>query len=214
MKEDCIYFGICEDECPNVCIKYSEMNYLLKMSNIPKSRQCIHRLKPDVCDIQAFEQLAEIQQNIVDFVEDGKILYLYSNHCGNGKTTWTIKMMLQYFDEVWEGNCLEPRGVFVNIPSFLNKIKITISNPDSEFDMLRANIEKVDLVVFDDISAGLSAYDYSNLYSYIDSRSFQNKAMIFTSNYSPNELRDVLGERITSRICNGINIELKGGDNR
>jgi len=214
MKEDCIYLGLCENECPNVCIKYSEMSYLLKMSGIPKNRQCIHRLKPDECDIQAFEKLAEIQSNIVDFTDSGGILYIYSNRCGNGKTTWTIKMMLQYFNEIWEGNCLEPRGVFINIPSFLNKIKSTISYPDSDFEALRANIERVDLVVFDDISAGLSQYDYSNLYSYIDSRSFQGKAMIFTSNYSPSELKSIMGERITSRICNGINIEIKGGDMR
>ena len=30
MHDDCFYKGIgfCENECPNLCIRYSEMNYL------------------------------------------------------------------------------------------------------------------------------------------------------------------------------------------
>ena len=91
------------------------------MSNIPQSQQCIHRLKPDECDVPAFEKLADIQNNIVDFTKNGGLLYIYSKICGNGKTTWTIKMMLQYFNEIWRGNCLEPRGIFVNVPTFIKK---------------------------------------------------------------------------------------------
>lgn len=215
MDNECIYLGICKKECPNICVQRSEMNYLLKTSNIPKSQQRMHRLKPDECDLPAFEKLAEIQSNIVEFTEHGDLLYIYSEICGNGKTTWTIKLMLQYFNEIWEGNCLEPRGVFINVPTFINKSKAVISNPDPAFDDLRALIPRVDLVVFDDVTVSrLSDYDYSLLLSLIDERIFQNKAMIFTGNIYPDVLHEVLGQRLASRICQGINIELKGVDMR
>ena len=215
-NSDCIYKGICEEECPSVCVEWVEMKYMLNHSNIPKKQQCIHRLKPDDCDIPAFEKLSDIQMNIGKFTENGGILYIYSNTCGNGKTTWTIKMLLQYFQEVWEGNGLTVRGLFINVPQFLNKAKAAISKPDPEFEELRSHLETADLVIFDDVSAmgNMSGYDYTTLYSYIDSRSFQNMAMIFTGNHSPEELQKVLGERIASRICQGINIELKGRDMR
>lgn len=215
-NSNCIYQGLCDHECPSTCIQWVVMKYLLKHSNIPKSKQKIHRLRPAECDISAFEKLSEIQMNIEDFTNNGGILYIYSKQCGNGKTTWSIKMLLQYFNEIWEGNGLNVRGVFVNVPSFLIKCKAVISKPDDEFEELRENLSNVDLVVFDDISAlgNLSSFDYTNLYSYIDSRCFKEKAMILTGNHTPEQLSEILGDRLASRICSGINIELKGCDMR
>ena len=102
-------------------------------------------------------------------------------------------MLLQYFNEVWEGNGLNIRGLFINVPQFLNKSKAVISKPDPEFEELRNNLETADLVVFDDVSAlaNMSGYDYTTLYSYIDSRSFQNMAMIY---------RKSLTERVAKNI--------------
>lgn len=214
-NSNCIYKSVCEKECPSTCVQWAEMKYLLKTSNIPKKQQCIHRLKPDECDIPAFEKLADIQMNIEQFTDDGGILYIYSRTCGNGKTTWSIKMLLQYFNEVWEGNGLEKRGLFINVPTYINKTKAVMSHPDPEFEQLRLDIPKVDLVVFDDVTvAKLSDYDYTVLFSLIDERVFQQKAMIFTGNVPPKDLEQFFGSRLSSRICQGINIELKGSDMR
>lgn len=215
-NSNCIYQGLCDHDCPSTCIQWVEMKYLLNHSNIPESKQKIHRLRPAECDIPAFEKLSDIQMDIEDFTNNGGILYIYSKQCGNGKTTWSIKMLLQYFNEIWDGNGLRTRGVFVNVPTFLTKCKAVISNPDDNFEQLREDMMNVDLVVFDDISAigNMSGYDYTNLYSYIDSRCFQEKAMIFTGNHTPDDLKTILGDRLASRICQGINIELKGSDMR
>lgn len=214
-NSNCIYKGLCDHECPSTCIQWVEMKYMLKHSNIPIKQRCVHRLRPDECDIPAFKKLSEIQMDIENFVDKGGILYLYSKQCGNGKTTWSIKMLLQYFNEVWNGNGLRERGLFINVPSYINKTKAVMSNPDNDFEELRNNIPKVDLVVFDDVTvARLSDYDYSVLFSLIDERVFQNKAIIFTGNVSPQDLHSVLGPRLASRICQGINIELKGLDRR
>ena len=211
----CIYKGLCDHECPSTCIQWVEMKYMLKYSNIPISQQCIHRLRPDECDISAFEKLSDIQMDIEAFTNNGGILYIYSRQCGNGKTTWSIKMLLQYFNEVWDGNGLNIRGIFVNVPTYINRTKSVINRPNEEFEELRENIPKVDLVVFDDVTvARMSDYDYSVLFSLIDERLFQHKAIIFTGNVSPEDLSSIFGDRLTSRICQGINIELKGRDMR
>lgn len=215
MHEDCIYKSVCEIECKNLCIRYATMKYLLSKSGIPQSQQTIHRLVPDECDVSAFETLANIQMNILDFVDNGELLYLHSKQVGNGKTTWTIKLMLQYFNEIWYTSGFNQKGLFINVPSFLNKAKLVISKPDEEFDKLRSKIPDIDLVIFDDITATkMSNYDYTTLLSYIDQRIFNGKSTIFTGNYSPNDLSDIVGDRLASRICSGITIELKGKDMR
>lgn len=215
MHEDCIYKEVCKTECKNLCIRYSEMSYLLQTSNLPKSQWGFHKLFPDECDVPAFEKLADIQMNIKQFVDEGNILYLYSKQVGNGKTTWTVKMLLQYFNEIWAGNGFNKRGLFINVPTFLNKTKQVISKPDKEFDELRSIIPDIDLVIFDDITATkMSNYDYTTLLSLIDQRVFQQKCCIFTGNIPKNNLSENVGDRIASRICSGTIIELKGQDMR
>ena len=215
MHDDCIYKQICTSECDKFCVRYSEMSYLLKTSNLPKSQQCFHRLQPDNCDLPAFEKLADIQMNIEQFVNDGNLLYLYSKQVGNGKTTWMVKLLLQYFHEVWVCNGFTERGIFINVPTYLMQCKNAISTPDSKLPKIQNALMHDDLVILDDIAVtSLSAYDYSTLYGYIDSRLFANKAMFFTGNYAPEELKSILGERLASRIANGVVIELKGKDMR
>ena len=118
MYEDCIYKEVCSNDCENMCLRYLEMKYMLDNSNIPKDRQKIVKLVPDDCDYNSFVKLAEIQESIGNFVKNGSSLYIYSNTCGNGKTTWSIKLMLQYFDSVWAGNSFTKRGLFLNVPEF------------------------------------------------------------------------------------------------
>lgn len=213
--EDCIYKDVCQQECSESCVRYLEMNYLLKHSNIPKARQCRHRLYPEDCDLAAFRQLADIQRNIIDFVNGDNSLYLHSYNCGNGKTTWSVKLMLQYFDKIWSGNGFRCRGLFINIPTFLSKCKDVISYPDEEFESMRRMIPEVDLVVFDDISVSrLSDFDHTTLLNYADQRVFNGKTTIYTGNVRPDELCNTIGQRLASRINRGYVIELKGLDRR
>lgn len=213
--ENCLYKDICENECKKACLRYTEMSYLLKHSNIPKAKQKINRLEPEDCDMKAFETLANIRDNIVEFTDRGNSLYIYSNTCGNGKTTWSIKLLLQYFNEMWAGNGFVKRGVFISVPTFLYQCKENISRPTIEFEILKQDLMNVDLVVWDDISATrLSEYDYSLLFAILDNRILSSKANIFTGNVKPENLKSTLGDRLASRILESITIELKGGDRR
>ena len=141
-------------------------------------------------------------------------MYIWGKHTGNGKTSWSLKILLRFFNDIWAGNGLRVRGKFVHVPTMLLKMK-DFNNPLSQ--EYKNDILNCDLVVFDDIaSAGISQYDLSQLILAIDHRFLYEKSTIYTSNLSPNELQSALGERLASRIVgsNTVKIELKGADKR
>lgn len=186
-------------------------------SNIPKNLQMPKKLIPDKCDIRKFEELAEIKSNILDFVKQGKNLYIGGVSAGTGKTSWSIKLLLKYFDEVWAGNGFKIRGIFIHVPTFLLKCK-DFNNKDEEFEELKRNILSVDLVVWDDIaSTDISAYDYAQLLSYLDGRCNEGKSNIYTGNLvSDNAMMKALGAKLTSRIfaSSTEKVFFTGGDKR
>lgn len=196
-------------------LRFQEMMYMINTSNVP-IKLIGTKLIPENKDYDNFIRLANIQSNILEFVEEGNSLYLYSDACGNGKTTWSIKLMLQYFNEVWACNNFKERGLFINVPTFLSKIKSVISNPDSDFERLRELIDSVDIVVWDDIATSkLSDFDYNTLLTYIDKRTVERKCNIYTGNVEPKKLDNYLGQRLSSRVLNHSTvIELKGEDRR
>ena len=218
-NQECWYKEVCladVSECNN-CIKFIEMKNLMETSGLPKARQCPQQLTAPREDAEAYKQLAEIKADIVRFVEQGANLYIASEKTGNGKTSWAIKLLLRYFDQIWSGNGLNVRGLFVHIPTFLLKSK-DFKSTDPEFEQLKRNLLKVDLVVWDDIaSTSISTYDYSQLLMYIDARILNGKSNIFTGNYpTMDKLTERLGAKLASRIFsqNTHIVTFKGGDMR
>ena len=204
--KECWYENVCDNyttDCTKTCPKYIEMKFLMDNSGIPKSKQRPITLTPYQCDLQAFQRLAEIKDNIVDFVEQGKNLYITSESVGTGKTSWALKLLMRYFEEVWEGNGLEVRGVIVHVPTFLLKCK-DFKTVDEEFEKLKRLLLEVDLVVWDDIGGvTLSGYDYAQLLMFLDARDFSDLANIYTSNITTREgFSNALGAKITSRVWN------------
>ena len=215
----CWYKGCCGkegDECRANCLRYMEMDYLTSTSNIPRKMQYPVSLTPSKQDIQAFVRLKNIKDNIVEFVQEGHNLYLYSTNFGNGKTTWATKLMLKYFDDIWAGNGFKCRGIFVHVPTFLTKLKENIGRKDSEFESLRDKLLAVDLVIWDDIAATtMGDYDHANLLTYIDQRKLAGLSNIYTGNMGESQLRNALGNRLSSRVWNdSVIIELVGADRR
>lgn len=219
-KEECWYKEVCNkynsEECCASCIRYLEMYHLLNKSLLPKNKQRPIPLYPDDIDIDAFNYLKSYKDNIVTHINNGDNLYLYGNVAGNGKTSWSIKIMLKYFNEIWSGNGFKERAYFIHVPTFLNNLKNNISNKDEAFEQLKQNLLKVDLVIWDDIaSTSLSNYDYSNLLTYIDQRTLSGLSNIYTGNLNHDELTQAVGERLSSRIYDYSNVvELKGNSRR
>lgn len=210
---DCWYAQSCEDDCSK-CVVYPQMKWQFDNSGLPKSKYMPIKLKPQSNDRRAFEKLADIRENIEDFVEQGKNLYICGEIPGNGKTSWAIKMLQTYFHYVAEGNMFEVKGMFVSVPDLLLRLK-DFSNPVS--NEYKENLRNTDLLILDDIAVtGLSQYDYLQLFTLIDSRMLAGKSIIFTSNVTDiKKLEEVIGERLASRVFgNSIIVEIKGGDMR
>ena len=213
-KEDCWYKSVCTYEPCTNCIRYVEMKYLMEHSGLSKKRQKPIKLN-GAYDQKAFKLLDEIRLDIVNFVESGESLYLYSEHTGNGKTSWSIKLLLRYFDQIWAGNGFRQRGYFISVPAFLNQVK-NFSDERARQKLIKT-LSTVDLVVWDDIaSTKLSDYDIQQLLVVVDQRIADGLANIYTGNItSRDKLEIALGDRLASRIWNTSTlVEFKGKDRR
>lgn len=215
-NNDCIYSEVCQlDECTD-CIRYLEMSALLRESRLPKSLQKIITLYPEDVDYDAFVRLRDIKDNITDHINNGNFnLLLYSKNTGNGKTSWAAKMLLKYFDDIWAGNGLFRRALFLNVPNFLVRSK-NFGIIDSDIADIKTLLIDAKVVVWDDIaSTKISDYDNTQLLNYIEYRISNNRANIYTANIGGLPLQDVLGNRLYSRIWNNsTRVELRGRDMR
>lgn len=217
---ECWYVDTCKkDKQPcNTCPQYIEMSYLMTHCNLPKAKQKIIRLTAPECDKAAYARLREIGDNMEDFVYAGKNLYLGSASTGSGKTSWAIKLMHNYFNQIWNGNGLRERALFISVPMFLMECK-NFESDNEDFIALREQLKTIDLVIWDDVaSTDISPYDYLMLLAYIDHRRLSELANIFTSNYANrDDLLNAVGDRLTSRIWSLNSTEViifKSGDIR
>lgn len=213
MREDCWYKDVCTRETCDACIRFMEMSYLMDNSGIPKKKQMPSSLTAGI-DINEFEYLANIKNDIVNWVNEGNNLYICSEFTGNGKTSWAIKLLLKYFDSVWAGNGFRARGYFVHTPTFLTMLK-DFDNEDIK--KLKLMLTTVDVVVWDDIAGSkLSDYDISQLLIYVDQRNLQELANIYTGNIvTMDNLIECVGNRLASRIWQYSDIvQFKAKDKR
>ena len=201
--QSCWYKRICTEQCSENCIRYKLMYSLFKQSNLPEA---LWNYKELVChekDLQVYKQLQAKSDAILNFIESGNNLYIYSENCGNGKTTWAIRLMYSYFDKIWHKSCFDCKALFVSVPKFLYNCKRSISQDVKGFEELCNLISEVDLVIWDDIGEmKASDYEHQILFQYIDDRINSKKSNIYTSNKNKEQLEDVLGVRLASRIYN------------
>lgn len=206
----------CEDE--GGCLILFKLNYLYDEAGVSiKQRKHLQlRVDDDGTDLAEFKKLKDIQDNIMNFVKDGKQLYIHSRNVGCGKTSWALRLLQTYFKKIWLSTDLTCRGLFINVPALLLALKDNISVRSEYVAHIRDNILTADIVIWDDIGTkAASNFEHEHLFSMIDQRMNLGKCNIFTSNLDDAELNDALGDRLGSRICNAsINIAFKGGDKR
>ena len=202
--QNCWYKRICQEKCSENCIRYKMIYALFRQSQLPEALWEYKDLvaKPEG-DVNAFIQLKNISNKIDMFVEQGQNLYIYSNNAGNGKTTWAIRLMYSYFDKIWHKSCLDCKALFVSVPKFLYNCKRSISQEVKGFEELCQLISEVDLVIWDDIGiAKVTDYEHQILFQYIDDRLNARKSNIYTSNKNREQLEELIGDRLASRVYN------------
>lgn len=215
-NSECWYVESCSDDCDR-CVIYDQLKWQMEHSGLPKAKQkpiSLYITDNNQSDRKAFQRLASIRENIVEFIEQGKNLYICSSETGNGKTSWAIKMLHTYFHYKAVGNYENLKGMFVSTADLLLKLK-DFNNPIPQ--SYKNNLEQVDLVVWDDIAlTNMTQYDYTQFYSIIDKRMLAEKSNIFTTNCTDVErLAELIGAKVASRIYRSSEIiELKGMDMR
>lgn len=200
------------------CLKLFKINALYEKTLLSeKQRQHIVLFHDaDGTDYDKFVQLKSVETNIMDFVNNGKSLYLHSSRCGNGKTAWSVRLIQAYIDRIWADSDLTCRALFINVPKFLLALKDSISNPSEYINFIKENILTADLVVWDELGIkNCTQFEFENLLNMINSRIDLGKSNIYTSNLSREELLERVGERLYSRIINlSYDVELNGVDKR
>lgn len=220
VNSNCFYINNCSlcdtEDCSKSCIRYLEMNNLLSKSRIPERLQKPIQLVAPEEDVQAFAFLTTYAREIESYVKRGSNIVLYSQNTGNGKTSWAIKLMINYFNQVWNGNGFRTRGVFVHVPTYIADKKNSISDGSSNIAELEKELRLADLIILDDLGTNkMTEYDISLLTSLIDSRIINGKSMIVTTNCNKKELTNILGARIADRIYNtSITVTFKSKSKR
>lgn len=87
--------------------------------------------------------------------------------------------------------------------------------PDESHSIALMDMQAVDLLVLDDLGSG-KATDWTDdtLYRLIDTRWSHQRPTIATTNLHADEIRDVLDERVVSRLACGVQVALTAADRR
>lgn len=206
---------ITNEECRKDCIRYNSMLKLVQESGLPNHLIYPITLNPTANEVDSYELLKDIKDKVEIFVERGKCLYIYSNICGNGKTTWASKIMLSYFNKTWALSSFIKKGIFIYTPELINRLKTQYLNNESLSEEIY-QLKNTNLLILDDLGVTeFSSNDLNNLLEIIDYRINNNKSIIFTSNLDKDALLKKFGGRLTSRVFNNsIQVELGGFDRR
>ena len=218
--QTCYMYNNCNHkDCESdFCLRKYKMDslYSAALLSDAQKQHITLRVDADGTDLEQFKQLAQIEQNICKFIEEGKNLYLHSATPGNGKSSWSLRLIEAYFNKIWARSEPRCRVLFISVPRFLLALKDNISAKSNYVEYIKENVLDADLVIFDDVAAKVgSEFEISHLLSIIDNRITLGKSNIYTSNLNRQQLYSALGERLTSRIANmSIDIELFGSDKR
>jgi DNA replication protein DnaC len=216
----CFLYDICnhKDCDKDFCLRKYKMDSLYSAALLTDShkKHITLRVDADGTDLEQFKRLADIEQNIVSFINEGKNLYLHSANCGNGKSSWSLRLAEAYFNKIWARTEAKCRVLFISVPRFLLALKDDITTKNAYVAYIKENVLEADLVIWDDIAAKMgSEFELTHLLNIIDNRLALGKSNIYTSNLNRQQLYTALGERLTSRIANmSTDIELFGADKR
>lgn len=208
--------GNCGDA--EFCVKLFKLDTLYNNSLLSDNQRTRLNLYIDAdgTDREEFQKLKDIEKDILNFVSSGENLYIYSSTCGNGKSSWSIRLIQAYFNKCWSFSDLGCSALFISVPRFFLSLKDSISETNEYVEHIKRYVLDAPLVVWDDIATkSLTSYEHEHLLNLIDSRINKKLSNIYTSNISTQDLQKLVGDRLASRIVNkSIPIELRGRDKR
>lgn len=203
---DCPYRNICKDktsngDCYKLCSKLNEIDTLFHNANIPRAYLQPIVLYPDDIDLDMYELLSTIKGAIVDLVEQGYTMTIQSRYKGNGKTSWGIKILQNYLHNVWSEPGGRTRGLYVDVPEYISQLKAEFDSRDRDAREFAKDIDKADLVIFDNIDENrLTEWERSLLKQHIRKRLNNGLSTIFICRYLAGQLKTMVGDDIAYYI--------------
>jgi DNA replication protein DnaC len=141
-------------------------------------------------------------------LNEGRGVWLFGD-VGTGKTT--LAMLVS------KAALAAGRTVAIySLPRLLNLLREAIGSDDGKLDLLD-RLATVDLLHLDDVGAENSTdWVLEQLYSIVNTRYEEQRALVVTSNLGPEELGEQIGERTVSRMLElcPVQIPLYGADRR
>ena len=203
-----------KSSCSELCGGYRVLRALYNLSRIPENYRYNIALSAKECDLLAFEALNDYKEHILEKVEAGEGLYIWGKSTGCGKTSWACKVMSHYFRKIAFDTGIENEGLYIFLPTFLEDLRDSYDSKDPEFEQVLSMVKNCKLLIIDDIGAErVTEWVRERMVSIINTRTSNGLCTIYTSNLSPEELTEELGERIASRVLGSSQVvEIAGGD--
>ena len=221
--KNCLFNKECDDTgyyCDNTfCVKQFKLSKLYDNALITNKqrKRVTFLLDADESDDDNYKYLSTIEKNIMNFVSSGGNLYIHSAITGNGKTSWSLRLVQAYFSHIWlEASLDDCRALFINVPRYLLAIKDDLSKRSDYVQYIKKAALQADIVIWDEVGTkGLTQFEHENILNIINARIDAGKANIYTSNLNDEELHQVVGDRLYSRIVLlSDDVELLGADKR
>ena len=179
-----------------------KLNNLFELSGLPKKYfEPQHLVKREV-DAECWDWLEDVRNNIVEEVQRGLNIVITSTIVGNGKTSWAVRLLQRYLAETALDGRMVEKGMFVVSAQLLTEFgDYNYFQTMKEFLERFEKLKTCDLLVIDEIGGGsLTKASYPYLYDLVNYRVDNNLSTIYTTNYTDEEVINLLGQRLYSRI--------------
>ena len=179
------------EECRSIIAKYQAMGIDERFWKLP--------------EFHVEDGNKKVYEATIDFIsKPSKGLFMFGP-AGTGKTHLAVKIAQEV-----DG------AKFVKVPKLLLSLKANFDGQGWENEQIINRLANAPVLILDDLGAEkASEWVAETMYILIDERYGNMKPTVFTSNYSPSELAERLGDRIVSRIMEMCRvIEIKTSDKR
>ena len=179
-----------------------KLNELFEHSGLPKKFFEPQILVERKADIECWQWLEDVRNNIVEEVQNGLSIVITSSMVGNGKTSWAVRLLQRYLAETALDGRMVEKGMFVVSAQLLTEFgDYNYFQTMQEFLERFERIKTCELLVIDEMGGGsLTKASYPYLYDLVNYRVDNNLSTIYTTNYTDEEIIDLLGRRLYSRI--------------